>query len=394
MNKTIIINKLKKIKEGIINGGNIKKRVGIFMLILLSMVIFCFTIVFIMFSIKSKGEIEKFYNDNGSIVKESIAEKITVNINEVEQGMIIRGKNINNPVILFLHGGPGMPQYFLNEEYPTELENNYTVCWWEQRGAGLSYSKSLNAEKITNEQMIFDIIEVTNYLRDRFNKDKIYLLAHSGGTYYGIQTASRAPELFHAYIGMSQIVNTYESEVIAYNYMRNYYVEKDNMSMVNKFDKYFVNGTEDEFFDYMVSMLRDDTMHKLGIGTARQINSIFSGIFLPVMNCKAYTMQEKINIWKGKAFLRNHTSLLKDITKSNLTETITSLELPVYFISGIYDYTVNYDITKEYYENLQASSKGFYSFNNSAHSPLWEEPDKFIKIMNIDVSNCEYTLAD
>lgn len=371
-----------------------KKRIGLFMVILLGIIILAFIVIFIMFAIRSKGKIEKFYDGNGSIVEGSIAEKILVRINEVEQGMIIRSKNINNPVILFLHGGPGMPQYFLNEIYPTELENNYTVCWWEQRGAGLSYSKSLNADEITNEQMILDIIAVTNYLRIRFNKDKIYLLAHSGGTYYGIQTASRAPELFYAYIGMSQIVNTRESEIIAYNYMRNYYVEKNNMSMVKKFDKYNVNGTDEEFYNYMVSMLRDDTMHKLGIGTARQINSVFSGIFLPVMGCKAYTMQEKINIWKGKSFLKNHTNLVKDVTKSNYTKTITSLELPVYFISGRYDYTVNYDISKGYYENLQATSKGFYSFNNSAHSPLWEEPEKFIKIMNTDVLNGEYTLAD
>lgn len=372
----------------------ITKRIGLFMLTIFSIVILGFIIVFFMFAMKSKGEIEKFYNENGSIIKDSIAEKIAVNINEVDQGMIIRGKNINNPVILFLHGGPGMPECFLNEEYPIDLENNYTVCWWEQRGAGLSYSKSLNVEEITNEQMILDIIEVTNYLRERFKKDKIFLFAHSGGTYYGIQTASKAPELFYAYIGMSQIVNTRESEVIAYNYMRNYYQEKNNKSMVKKFDKYNVNGTDDEFYNYMVSMLRDDTMHKLGIGTARQINSVFSGIFLPVMNCKAYTMKEKINIWKGKSFLRNQTSLLKDITKSNLAETISSLELPVYFISGIYDYTVNYDISKEYYKNLQAKSKGFYSFNNSAHSPLWEEPEKFLKIMNTDIINCEYALSD
>jgi pimeloyl-ACP methyl ester carboxylesterase len=258
----------------------------------------------------------------------------------------------------------------------------------------MSYSNSLNAGEITNEQMILDIIAVSNYLRERFDKDKIYLLAHSGGTFYGIQAASRSPELYHAYIGMAQMANTRESEIAAYNYMRSYYLEQNNKPMVKKIDKYKVSGTDEEFFEYMTSMLRDNTMHKLGIGTARRMNSVFKGIFLPVMNCKAYTIKEKLNIWKGKTFLRTQTGLVRDVAEINISEMITSLELPVFFMSGIYDYTVNYSITKNYYETLQATQKGFYSFENSAHSPLWEEPEKFIAIMNTDVIKAEFNLAD
>ncbi len=372
----------------------ITKRAGLGMLIILGIIIIAFVIIIAMCVLSSKDTIENFYDENGNVLVGSIAEKSYVRINDVEQGMIIRGKNKDNPVILFLHGGPGMPQYFLNESYPTELENNFTVCWWEQRGAGMSYSNSLNAGEITNEQMILDVIAVSNYLRERFDKDKIYLLAHSGGTFYGIQAASRVPELYHAYIGMAQMANARESEIAAYNYMRNYYLEQGNTSMVKKFDKYKVNGTDEEFFDYMTSMLRDNTMHKLGIGTARRMNSVFKGIFLPVMSCKAYTIKEKLNIWKGKTFLRTQTGLVRDVAGINISEMITSLELPVYFMSGVYDYTVNYSITKKYYETLQATQKGFYSFENSAHSPLWEEPEKFIAIMNTDVINAEFTLAD
>ena len=89
-----------------------------------------------------------------------------------------------------------MPEYFLTERYPTGLENDFTVVWWEQRGAGLSYSPDIAPETMTLEQFIADTLSVTNYLRNRFGKEKIYLMAHSGGTFIGLQAAARAPELY------------------------------------------------------------------------------------------------------------------------------------------------------------------------------------------------------
>ncbi len=373
---------------------SLKKKVVTGMVIIISILVVGFVSIFVLFAANSKGVIEGFYNSDGSVIDGSIVEKAFVNINGVEQGMIIRGEDINNPVILFLHGGPGMPEYFLKEIYPAGIEKYYTVCWWEQRGAGLSFDKSLNADEITNETMISDIKEVSNYLRNKFKKDKIYLLAHSGASFYGIQAASEFPELFHAYIGMAQIVNTRESEILAYEYMYGIYDEKNDKSKTGKFEKYNVYGNDDEFYSYMTSMLRDDSMHQLGIGTTRQINSIMKGRFLPVMRSNAYTMNEKINIWRGKAFIRNNTDLLKKITKADVSKMITSLHLPAYFMSGKYDYTVSYEITKEYVNSLQSGQKGFYTFENSAHSPLWEEPEKFIQIMNVDVLNGSNILAD
>ena len=120
---------------------SLKKKVVTGMVIIISILVIGFVSVFVLFAMNSKGLIEGFYNTDGSVIEGSIAEKVFVNTNGVEQGMIIRGENIDNPVILFLHGGPGMPEYFLNEIYPTGIEKYFTVCWWEQRGAGLSFDK-------------------------------------------------------------------------------------------------------------------------------------------------------------------------------------------------------------------------------------------------------------
>lgn len=108
-------------------------------------------------------------------------------------------------VLLVLHGGPGMPTFILYTTHPTGLEQEFKAVWWEQRCADMSFASDIPAESMTVDQLIADTIAVTNYLRDGFGQDKIYLLGHSWGSCLGIQVAAKASELFHAYIGMGQL---------------------------------------------------------------------------------------------------------------------------------------------------------------------------------------------
>jgi pimeloyl-ACP methyl ester carboxylesterase len=90
--------------------------------------------------IMSPGTPVQFIDKDATVLEGSISEKIFVNIGGVKQGMFVRSKNPDNPVLLFLHGGPGFPNYFLFEKFKPGLEDFFTVCYWEQRGGGLSYS--------------------------------------------------------------------------------------------------------------------------------------------------------------------------------------------------------------------------------------------------------------
>lgn len=132
-------------------------------------------------------------------------EKIFIEINGARQGMFIKSENTENPVLLFLHGGAGSPEVAFTQKYPTGLEKLFTVCWWEQRGAGISYRHKITPQEMTLEQMISDTITVTNYLRNRFSKNKIYIMGHSWGSLLGVLTVKQQPELFHAYIGIGQV---------------------------------------------------------------------------------------------------------------------------------------------------------------------------------------------
>lgn len=366
----------------------VRKAVRI-MLTIISILLACILILLGALQLWSPGKPTPFVDENGSLLAGSISEKVFVNINGVEQGMFIKTKDATHPVLLYLHGG--MPDYFLTQRYPTGLEDYFTVVWWEQRGSGISYSADIPPETMTLEQMISDTLEVTNYLRHRFGKEKIYLMGHSGGTIIGIQTAARAPELYYAYIGVAQMSNQLKSERLAYEYMLQQFKESGNTKMVRKLEEAPVTmtgGTPDAYL-----ALRDEAMHSLGIGTTHDMDSVITGIFLPSLTSRDYTLSEKINTWRAKA--NSGMALLgDDMLATDLSKEVTELSIPVYFFEGIYDYTCSYTLAKEYFDQLKAPIKGFYTFEQSAHSPLFEEPEKMGRILQEDVLAGTNSLAD
>lgn len=341
----------------------------------------------------SRGRASPIVDERGRPVAGSISEKIVVNINGVEQGMFIRGRNVTKPILLFVHGGAGMPEYFLAQRYPAALEvleNHFTVCWWERRGAGLSYSASLSPETMTVEQIVADLLAVTDYLRARFGQPKIYLMAHSGGTFFALQAAARSPQSFHAYISIAQIAHQLESENLAYRYMLRRFQDIGDTGMVRRLEAARPTMAAPLPVSYME--IRDKAMHRLGVGTTRSMRSVITGVFLASLLSRDYTVAEKVNIWRGKAFCDR--LLWNEILSTDLTATVTRVAIPVYFLHGIHDYTVTLKETRAYFTLLQAPVKGFYTFQRSAHSPMFEEPDRMHQIIEQDVLRGTNRLAD
>lgn len=367
----------------------ITKKAGRVMLIIFSTLLaVIFILVGVLLAI-SPGKPAPILGADGKPLSGSVSEKAFVTINGVTQGMFIQSKDVTHPVLLILHGG--MPEFFLAEKYPTGLEDTFTLVWWEQRGSGISYNANIYIETMTTEQMIADTMEVTNYLRSRFHQDKIYLMGHSGGSFIGIQAAARAPELYYAYIGQAQMTNQLLSEKLAYDYMLQQFKAGGDSQMVQKLEAAPVtleSGTPAAY-----RAVRDQAMHSLGIGTTRSMNSVVTGIFLPSWLSRSYTLAEKMNLWRGKS--QAGISILWDtMMKTDLSQQVTELQIPVYFLTGVYDYTCNYGLAREYFDKITAPVKGFYVFEQSAHSPVFEEPVKVQKIMQEDVLAGTNRLAD
>jgi len=365
------------------------RNAGRMMLIIISVLAACILSLVGVLQLLSPGKPKLFVDENGRPLLGSISEKVFVTINGVQQGMFIKSKDDKHPVLLYLHGG--LPEYFLTQRYPTGLEDAFTVVWWEQRGSGLSYRADIPPETMTVEQFITDTLEVTNYLRHRFGQDKIYPMGHSGGTFIGIQAAARAPEVYSAYIGVAQMSSQLTSERLAYDYMLQQFKEDGNRAMVRKLEAAPVtltSGTPDAYL-----AVRDQAMHRLGIGTTHDMKSVVTGIFLPSLTCREYTLPEKVHLWRGK-FRSGVSFLWEKILATDLTTQVPELDLPVYFFHGIYDYTCSYTEAKAYFEKLKAPVKGFYTFEQSAHSPIFEEPEKARRILLEDVLVGANSLAD
>jgi pimeloyl-ACP methyl ester carboxylesterase len=367
------------------------RNTGRSVLIVISILSACIGMLVGVLRLLSPGKPKPFVDENGKPLPGSISEKVFVTINGVQQGMFLKSRDATHPVLLYLHGG--MPEYFLTQRYPTGLEDAFTVVWWERRGSGLSYSPNVPPETMTLEQFIADTLALTNYLRQRFGQEKIYLLGHSGGTLIGIQAAARAPELYWAYIGMSQMANQLTSERLTYEYMLQQFKEQGNRSMVRKLEAAPVTMTDGTPEAYTAS-LRDIAMHRLGIGTMHDMRSIVTGLMLPsFVHNTEYTLGEKVNTWRAKA--ASGVSLLWDtILTTDLAKQVPELDLPVYFLHGIYDYTCSYTLAKAYFEKLKAPLKGFYTFEQSAHCPVFEEPEKTLNILQQDVLGGANSLAD
>jgi pimeloyl-ACP methyl ester carboxylesterase len=338
----------------------------------------------------SPGRPAPLRSADGTIIPGSISERVTVEIGGIPQGMIIQGADLANPVILFIHGGPGMPEFFMEVDYPTGLERHFTMVWWEQRGAGMSFSADIPPETMTIERMILDTIEVADYLRGRFGQDRILLLGHSWGSYLGIQVAAKAPDRFLAYVGMAQIVHQLRSEVMAHDFLLGAYRARGDEGMIRKLEAAPVSM--DAGLSPAWMRLRDAAMHRVGVGHTRDIDSVVTGIFLPVWRVRAYTLMDKINVWRGKLWSRPF--FWEDLLRDDLAARLTKFELPVYVFVGQYDQTASPTLSRSYFDAIDAPVKGFYWFANSAHSPLFEEPERATQFFLQDILRGTNLLAD
>lgn len=338
----------------------------------------------------SPGQPRPLVDAEGRTIPGSLSERVFIEVGGVRQGMIIQSADPSNPVLLFLHGGPGMVEFFMEQEYPTGIAQHFTVVWWEQRGAGMSFAPDIPPESMTMVQMIADTLEVTDYLRDRFGQDRILLFGHSWGAYLGIQVAAAAPDRFLAYVGMGQIAHQLRSEVMARDHLLEVYHARGDTRMVGRLEAAPVSmeaGTSDAWM-----RLRDEAMHRAGVGHMHDMRSVITGIFLPMWRVRTYTLREKINVWRGKIWSRPFfwDTLLRD----DLTARLTAFDLPVYFFIGRHDYTTNADLARAYFDAVEAPVRGFYLFDNSAHSPLFEEPERARRILLEDVLRGRSDLAD
>ncbi|WP_434122322.1 alpha/beta fold hydrolase [Salinicoccus roseus] len=318
---------------------------------------------------------ERFSKENTEVftIKEYIE------INDLQQGMIIESENIHNPVLLFLHGGPGMPEYPIIKDDNLLLHEYFTVCYWDQRGSGMSFCPKEKEESLTFEQLIKDTVAVTKHLCEKFNKEKVYLFGHSWGTFLGIATVSKFPEYYHAYIGSGQLGNAVESEKETLRFLKDEAKKRKHKKVQEKLQNIIIN--QDYYKNKAYLKIRGKYVSEYGGGIKRE-GITNSALLKQYFLCKPYTLKEKINIFRGAMKV---SGLMDTVSRNSLIDLAPKLNIPIYIFQGKFDYATTYNQAKIFFDQIEAPSKKFYTFEHSAHSPFLEEKELFYDILEKDV---------
>lgn len=290
-----------------------------------------------------------------------------VSFGGVPQWIQIRGWDRRKPLLLFLHGGPGFPQMpFAHQN--AALEKNFVVVQWDQRGAGKSFSKSLEGDALKIEQFVSDTHELVELLLKRFVAPKCYLVAHSWGSILGANIVSKHPELFYAYIGIGQVASPYESQQVRYRFAfgaaeRAHDEQATRALRAAGAPPYPDFARADELERWVQHYSR---RRHVPLGRGR-----FTWL---AVNSPAYSWADLVRIPLGERFSVAHL-WRESFYDVNLFEQVPSLEVPVFFFIGRHDTVVTPDVTERYFNALEAPrGKQMIWFEESGHWPHFEEP--------------------
>ncbi len=311
---------------------------------------------------------------DGAALPNSISTLEEIELGGIKQSILIRGKDRNNPILLFLHGGPGYPQIAYARNYQRELENDFTVVNWDQRGSGKSYHLSLTDEDLQVERLIEDTIELTRHLKQRFDQSKIFIVGHSWGSLLATWTVQKAPEHFYAYIGVGQVANSQLGEELSYRFA----LEEAR----NRSDEQAIEELESIGSPPYQNPRADATLERKWVtafGGSERKSDTYQEMIKGILLAPEYSWADGIWLALGDSFSRQ--AILPQTASTNLFETVPELQVPVYLCMGKHDYMTPSEVAYRYYQQLIAPDKQFIWFEESAHFPHFEEVEKFHDLM-------------
>lgn len=292
---------------------------------------------------------------------QSIASLEYIEIGGLQQSILIRSENTSNPILLLLHGGPGMPMMYLAHTFQIPLEQEFTVVQWDRRGAGKTFYKNKpDPESINIRQLMDDAYNLIDTLRNKYHQEKILLAGHSFGTYLGSLMVTERPELFYAYISIGQVVD----DTKAYQIQRQFVMEK----ALEAGDEEIVKALNNK-----PSMNLESCLFAHG-GEIKSSTSYFP-LIRNGMKAPEYSLPEVMSVAQGSQF--SSENMKYNIINGSIQEEIKAYPIPTYFFIGRHDYTTPYELVKEYHDSIKAPKKQLVIFDESAHFPFFEEPIKF-----------------
>jgi proline iminopeptidase len=300
-----------------------------------------------------------------------INEKIYVDLGGTKQYVEITGESEENPILLFVHGGPGWPQTPFLRYFNADLTKKITLVSWDQRGCGLSYLKDSNASNITLIQIIDDAHQLTQYLQKRFQKSKIYLAGFSWGSVVGMKLVQEYPDDYKAYLSISQVININESITLSRKWIKDKAKQASDTATLRTIHQLEVHDTSvcKRPLDCFIKQHELLTKYNGAIYLKKSQDEIDKAM-------AAYEDYKKYDWMAG--FVNSAYKLEPDIFDNDVAQ-IKEIKIPVYFFVGRHDWNLVSTITVDYYQKLKCPAKEIIWFENSGHEPLEEEANLFNK---------------
>jgi len=313
----------------------------------------------------------RIVDEKGNTPENSIAELIELELNGRKQWISLRGWDKNAPVLLFLAGGPGGSQMAAVRHELAELEKHFVVVNWDQPGSGKSYYAE-KTKNITVQTYLQDGYALTEYLKERFSQEKIYLLGESWGSALGIFLAHEHPESYQAFIGTGQMVAFAETERLDYAKAMEIAKNKGDTALIEKLlangePPYYgkdVTWKSAVYLNYLSNyMTNNPSIQNPGYNTFRDIFS------------SEYGLLDKINYIRG--IINTYGHVYQQLYDIDLRTDYNKLNVPVYFFLGRHDLNAPPELVEEYERVLDAPAKGIVWFEHSGHNPWINERERF-----------------
>lgn len=317
---------------------------------------------------------------DGQPLPGSIASLEKVKLGGVNQWLIIRGYDVNKPVLLFLSGGPGASEAGRVLRFNSELEKHFVVVIWEQRGCGKSYPSINSKSDLTVEQYVSDVIELSNMLRVRFDEQKIYLVGHSWGTIIGLLAAQQRPDLYYAYVGAAQMVDVEETDRLVYDLVLECSRQIGDADFVKTLETQgpppyrgkspirpyaALFGREYQLFE--VPNIQDETYRREG------------DAILLMLKQPEYGWLDRVYYLLG--LMNTFNVVYPQLQEMDFRLDAARLDLPVYILLGRHDMNNPSQLPEAYFNLLESPKKQLVYFESSGHGMIWQETGKFHDLM-------------
>lgn len=316
------------------------------------------------------------------VAPNAIDETFVATLGGARQVVNVRGSNRDNPILIYVHGGPGAVEMPIAWSFQRPWEDYFTVVQWDQRAAGRSYlleKPETIAPTLAPARYRDDAIALIELLRQRYGKRKVILLGHSWGSVVGMMVAAKRPDLLYAYVGVGQLIDFRENERVGYAWTLAEAKRRGDTAAVAALEKIAPYPGDGPLDVRKTDVERGINVRYGGLAWRRADGDFY---FRTARLSPLYTEADR-KAWDAGSDLTMRT-MWPQLAAIDFRP-VTRLEVPVIFLLGRHDTTTPSGIAERWLSAVSAPAKKLVWFEDSAHLPIVEEPGKTLVTLVQDV---------